>query len=284
MKNTTISIQQFQSQFPNDKVCLDYMFDHRFGKDFKCPKCGKQDKFYRIKKRKVYSCKWCGYHISPTANTIFHKSSTDLYKWFYAIYLFSVSKNGVGAKELERQLKVTYKCAWRMAKQIRSLMTDKGIKLSGIVEVDETYFGGRRMMKEKMSNKSAVIGMVERKGRIVAKKIPNRETHILLNNIQASVKRGSEIMSDELDAYKRTAQMGYIHSSIKHGKKHYVLGNIHTNSIEGFWGILKRSVSGTYSHVSSQHLQSYVNEFAFRYNRRNANYPLFYSLLDRLVG
>lgn len=162
--------KQFDSEYQDDNACLDAVFKNRYGDLDCCPSCGVIGaKFYRVSGRKCYACEWCGYQLHPLAQTIFHKSSTPLKDWFYAIYLFSVSKNGVSAKEIERHLGVTYKTAHRMARQIRSLMDEDGNSLGGNVEVDETYIGGRRKMARKFHNKSVVFGMVERQGKVVAK-------------------------------------------------------------------------------------------------------------------
>lgn len=264
------TITDFQKEFPNDNVCLEYIFKKKYP-DFK--------QYYRVKGRKCYASMQ-GEQIHPLKGTIFEKSDTPLTKWLYAIYLFSVAKNGVSGKELQRQLGVTYKTAWRIAYQIRGLMTQNDNKLSGIVEVDETYFGGKDDNKSKFKNKSALMGMVERKGRIKATKIPNRETHIVLNQIKKNITLDSHIMTDEFKAYGKLPKLGYKRSGIKHGKNHWVKGDIYTNTIEGFWSQLKRSISGTYHSVSSQHLQSYVDEFAFRYNHRAL--PIFDALLGRI--
>lgn len=135
------SIKQFEEQFPNDDICLDYIFESKYGKEVPCPECDK-GKFYKVKNRKCYACANCSLQVHPLAGSIFHKSPTSLKLWFFAIYLFSASKNGVSAKELERALGVTYKCAWRIAKQIRLLMQEDDKKLDEIVKVNKTYIGG----------------------------------------------------------------------------------------------------------------------------------------------
>ena len=175
------TIKQFQTEFSNDDVCLDYIFNQRFGKDFVCPKCQKVDSYYRIKKRKSYACAWCANQVYPTKGTIFEKSATPLTLWFFAIFLMSQAKNGVSAKELQRVLGVTYKCAWRIAKQIRILMTQKPFMLSGTVEADETYIGGKGKNNKRgrgAENKTPVIGIVERKGKV---KAPDFRTAIKTN-------------------------------------------------------------------------------------------------------
>lgn len=277
------TIKQFREQFPDDDSCLDYIFNSKYGADFPCPSCGK-GKFYRVKKRKCYACANCSYQLHPTAGTIFHKSSTKLSNWFFALFLASQSKNGVSAKELERSLGVTYKCAWRIAKQIRLLMQDDGKKLDGTVEVDETYVGGKHKQADKFKKKVPVLGIVKRGGAVKAKSVEARETGILLDNITENVERGSQIMSDKLGIYTKTKRLGFHHEAVNHWKKEFVRGDVHTNTIEGFWGQLKRSLDGTYHSVSPKYLQNYLDEFAYRYNLRTSPVPVFYHLLAQLVG
>ena len=164
------TISQFNKDFPDDNACLERIFKQRFGDLKYCPKCGIETSFYKILARKCYSCKHCGNHIYPLAGTIFHKSPTPLKLWFYTIFLFSASKNGVSAKELQCQLRVTYKTAWRMAKQISELLerTDTD-GLDGTIEMDETFIGGRTSLDKKYNNKTPVVGVVERKDKLTVK-------------------------------------------------------------------------------------------------------------------
>jgi transposase-like protein len=278
------SFKQFREEYPDDDACLKSVLDNRYGTT--CPKCGVIDtKFYKITGRKAFACLHCRQHIYPLANTIFRKSETSLWNWFYAIYQFSVSKNGVSAKELERTLGVTYKTAWRMCKQIRLLMKQDGDMLGGdgeTVEVDETYIGGRRKMRHKFDNKSVVFGAVERGGMAKIKYVKSSGKRVLLPEIVHSVTPGTNINSDEWRAYKSLPQHGYSHTTVNHSALEYVRGLAHTNTIEGFWSQLKRSIDGTYHAVSPKYLQSYLNEFTFRYNHRAvAIYPV---LLTRATG
>lgn len=236
------TFKDFQRDFPTDDVCLDYIFKQKFTDT---------DKYYKVKGRKCYASV-TGQQIHPLKGTIFEKSSTPLTIWFYAIFQFSTSKNGVSAKKLQRDLGVTYKCAWRIAKKIRELMNEDGLTLSGTVEVDETFIGGRGRQEHKLTDKAAVIGMVERGGHVKATHIEGRQTHLVLNEVKRNIAVGTQLMTDEFKAYKRTPLLGYKHSSIKHGKGHYVEGNVYTNTIEGFWSQLKRSVDG--------HLPRYFEE------------------------
>lgn len=262
--------KQFEAEYPDDDACLETVFQNRFGDLKICPKCGVSDtKFYRVKKRQCYACMHCGYQLHPLAGTIFRKTTTPLKDWFYAIYLFSVAKNGVSAKELERHLGVTYKTAWRMAKQIRLLMQQDSDKLTGIVEVDETYIGGRTSRAKMYDNKTGVYGVAERYGSakaVIAQGGVNASTAIPF--LKANVEAGSNVMSDESQIYNRVKQ-NYTHAYVTHSKDEYVRGNVHTNTIEGFWGQMKSSMRGTYHCVSPKYLQSYVNEFVFRYNYRD---------------
>lgn len=274
------TIAQFNKDFPNDDVCLDTVFQNRYGDVKDCPKCGVVDtKFYRVTGRKCYACMHCGYQLHPLSRTIFHKSETPLKSWFYAIYLFSVSKNGVSAKELERHLGVTYKTAHRMAAQIRKLMADGGDPLTGEVEIDETYIGGRRKLAQKYNNKSVVFGMVERDGFVKSSHVKSNGSRVLLPVIIKDVAPQSSIHSDEYRAYNVLSRHGYNHTTVNHSKLEYVRGTAHTNTIEGYWSQLKRSIDGTYHSVSPKYLQRYLDEFSFRYNLRGvAVYPV---LLER---
>lgn len=275
----------FNKKYQNDDACLEEIFTARYsGK--KCPKCGKKTKFHKLKNRKCYSCQNCGYNIFPLADTIFHKSSTSLKNWFFALYLFSTSKNGVSAKELQRQLGCTYKTAWRIGKQIRLLFSQNNVKLFDTVEADETYVGGKGRNNKRgrgAENKTAVFGIVQRKGNIKAKVVENVKAKTLLPIIKENVKDGSKFISDEFRSYSRVSVLGYNHEFIKHAIKEYARGDIHTNNIEGFWSQLKRSIDGTHHAVSPKYLQFYVDEFAYRYNHRNASSPLFHLFLKEVL-
>lgn len=196
--------------------------------------------------------------------------------------MFSVSKNGVSAKEVERTLGVTYKCAWRIARLVRSLMQEDGGLLSGIVEADETYIGGIRkksIQQNQWDNKQAVFGVVERGGRIKARQVKTTGARVLLPEIQQNVSQDVTIHTDEYGSYRRLEKLGYSHTTVNHSTLEYVRGAAHTNTIEGFWSQLKRSIDGTYHAVSPKHLQQYVDEFVYRYNLRSE--PVFPDLIAR---
>jgi len=269
------TIKDFRKEFNTEDKCLEYVFGAKY------PNI---KQYYRVRGRKCYAHSVTGHQIHPLAGTIFEKSSTPLTVWFEALFLFSIAKNGVSAKELQRHFGVTYKTAWRMGSQIRKLMEQDGNLLKGTVEVDETYFGKKGNNEMKFKNKSALMGMVERQGKVRAHKIEARETHILLGKIKANISKNATIMTDEFRVYAKLPNLGYTNKRVKHGKKNWVFGDAHTNTIEGFWGQLKRSIRGTYHFVSEKHLQSYVDEFAFRYNQRLSETPCFQVLVSRLAN
>lgn len=275
--------KDLEREFSTEEACLQAIFSYRYGELTTCPKCGQETKFYKLKNRKAYSCLQCRYQLHPLANTIFHKSETSLKDWFYVMFLFSISKNGVSALEIQRQIGVTYKTAWRMAKQIRLLMGDDGLKLDGEVEVDETYVGGKsinsRNKKRTLLDKEVVFGMVERNGRAKTKHVKSSGARVLLPEIARHINTTAKIYSDEWGSYKRLVKLGFNHGSVNHKQGEFSKDGVHTNTIEGFWSQLKRSINGTYHVVSPKYLQHYVDEFAFRYSLRQQ--PVFPALLCR---
>lgn len=283
------TIKQFQAQYADDEACLHSILLRRHGKDDVCPHCGVIGKLTRITGRRAYACKE-GCHIYPCAGTVFEKSSTSLALWFHAMYLMTSTRNGVSAKELQRQLGVTYKCAWRIGHQLRELMTarDKTNNpnpSSGHVEIDETYVGGKRKgkgMMGKKSHRTIVMGILERDGAVKATIVQNVQAKTLLPIVQANVAVGSTISTDELSSYRTLAKYGFIHGTVDHTDGEYVSGIHHTNSIEGFWSHLKRGIRSTHTSVSRKHLQKYVSEFAFRYNNRKEPASMFQRMLAQI--
>jgi hypothetical protein len=279
------TFKQFQAEYPDDAACLDKIMLMTYGGTrLKCPHCEKQSKFHRIEKRRAYACQECGHHIYPCVETIFEKSRTPLTKWFYAMYLFTASRHGVPARELERQLGVTYKCAWRMAHELRKLMTQADRNgnsgpLSGHVEADETWIGRKSSRSDPFGNKKMVAGLVERGGRIRTRIVPNAKTETLETFLTSNVQRGSKVSTDEWIAYKHLAEAGYEHGIVTHSYKQWAHGEFHTNSIEGYWSRLKNSIRGTHVHISEKHAWKYVSEFSYRYNMRKRPAAMF----DRMI-
>jgi len=279
------TIKEFNKDFTGGDDCLSFIFNKRYGRGYTCPGCGKSG-FYRVRGRKCYACEWCGYQIHPLAQTIFHKSCTSLKNWFYSIFLMSQSRNGVSAKEIERHLGVTYKTAWRIQKQIRKLMARDKSMMTGTFEMDETYVGGKHHGKRGRGaeGKTAVVGIAQRKGEIVAEVVDDVKSSTVMPLVRENVAIGSRLMTDEFAIYNRLGKEGYKHGVINHRQKQYVKGDIHTNTIDGFWSQLKRSIDGTYHHVSPKYLQHYVDEFSYRYARRSSPDHLFKHLLSEVVG
>ncbi len=278
---------QFEKEFPNDDACLDYVKEQRWPNGVTtCEKCKGERKHYRVSGRTAYACDHCGTHIYPLAGTVFEKTTTSLRLWFYAIYLMGSTKCGISAKQIQRETGVTYKTAWRMFKQIRSLMGEE-ISLEGsTVEVDETMYGGVQKYgagRKPRDNKTMVMGIVERKGRIVARCIPDNSIQTLKGKIYEYVMPGSTVYTDEWGGYNTIGEKRrYTHRRIKHASKVYVMGDVHTNTVEGFWSLIKRGIGGVYHSVSEKFLQDYLNEYAFRYNRRNVPAPMFKQILDEV--
>lgn len=280
----SLNFTEFIKNYPDDESCFNYIFNLKFGKDFICPKCQLVGKWYRVRNRKIYSCQ-CGYNLYPCKDTIFEKSRTSLQLWFYAIYLFSTSRHGVAAKELQRQLGVTYKTAWRMANKIRKHMIqiEDKTQLSGVIEVDETYVGGKkRKGYGRGTTKTPLVGIVERGGRVKTRVVGNVGRKALEREVRDHVEKGSLIYSDEWYSYNQLDRHGYEHQTIKHSTKEYVRGAVHTNTIEGYWSRLKNSIRGTHIFVSKKYLHSYAAEFDFRYNRRSNPSQIFVDLIGNL--
>jgi transposase-like protein len=285
------TIEQFNRMFPDNDSCLDWLMAQRYpGYLAHCAYCNSERKFHRVKTRKVYSCDYCGTMIAPMAGTIFEKSSTSLRLWFYAMYLMSATRCGISAKQIQRETGVTYKTAWRMFKEIRTLMGET-VRLEGSsVEMDEMYVGGKRRNGKRGRSvgpnaKTCVIGAVERKGKVVAVVAEDATKTALHDVAQAFILPESIIYTDEWPAYRGLDKInGYQHRRINHSAGIYVMGDIHTNTIEGFWSLVKRGISGVYHSVSKKYLQTYLDEYTFRYNRRTENQPMFTSLLSQVVA
>lgn len=290
------SLMEFMEQFPDDATCLEWLWRQRFAPDGEhafCPKCEKERCFRKYASPQLkpsWTCIGCGWHIHPLAGTIFEKSSTSLHLWFYAMYLMASTRCGISAKQLERELGVTYKTAWRMANLIRKYLMDHAEEtLSGTVEADETYVGGRRRNGRRGrpgpdSHKVAVFGMVERQGKVVTVTVPNVRKATLMPHVQRHVIPASTIYTDEFRSYAGLRKAGYHHKRVRHAEQVYVSGDVHVNTLEGFWSLVKRGIGGVYHAVSAKHLQGYLNEYAWRYNHREDGKAQFEALLLRAAG
>ncbi|HET7508682.1 MAG TPA: IS1595 family transposase [Solirubrobacterales bacterium] len=291
------SVHEFLAEFPDDAACLEHLWRTRHAPDGEhahCPKCDCRRAFKRYatkQQRQSWTCTGCGHHLHPTAGTIFHRSSTSLRLWFYAMHLMTSTRCGISAKQLERELGVHYKTAWRMFNKIRTeLMCDPepAPKLKGEVEIDETSWGGKprkklkprsRELAQHRESRATILGMVERGGRVRLRVIASRRGEPLSSAVRAHLDPAAFMLTDDWVAYK-PLRREFDHAVINHSTGCYVDGNVHTNTIEGFFGNLKTGMRGAYKKVSPKHLQSYLDEFAWRHNNRyHGQRSMFHALV-----
>jgi transposase len=286
MRKREFTAKDFENMFPDNDACLEWLVSQRYPNGIECPVCKKVTKHHRYKSRYVYACDRCGHHISPLAGTIFHKSPTPLKIWFDAIHEIATTRTGFSAKALERKHGVTYKTAWRMFKQIRKLLSENAGILTNEVEVDETYVGGKAHGKRGRGaeNKTAVIGIAQRQGKIITKVVADTKRSTVMPFIARNVAQKAMVYTDEFPVYDTIDHLGMRHESVNHADKVYVNGRVHTNTIESFWSLTKRGISGVYHAVSPKYLQSYLNEYAFRHNHRKDESPMFVLMLNRILA
>ena len=292
-----MTYSRFLELFPDDTACLEYLRGKFYPDGSECSECHKATKFHRIKSRAAYSCQFSGHQVYPTAGTIFHKSSTSLQLWFWAIFLMSSTRCGISAKQLEREIGVSYPTAHRMFKQIRSLLSQEDAPLSGDVEADETYYGGKPRLADRVRKtdgsfrkgkldkpKATVFGAVEHGGRVRCEVVPEGDVGGIPRRVKEFVLPESMLFTDEYVGYVKPGQSFRGHHRIRHAERVYVKRVVHTQTIEGFWSLVKRGIGGTYHNVSHEYLQSYLDEYAFRFNRRDGQDPIFWAILDRFVA
>lgn len=287
--------------FSNEEDCVAYLAKLRWdlGQPV-CPRCG-STKCTGLRTRKLYQCleKGCNKQFSIKTGTAFEKSPISLTKWLPCLWLVANSKTGISSHELARNLGVTQKTAWFMLHRIRETMKEKTDQtLQGIVEVDETWIGGRAWWMSKgrklkagivsggriSANKTLVFGMIQRGGTVVAKVVNDTKRKSLIPHIEKHIERGSIVFSDSLMSY-RTLDKLYTHEMVDHNHNEFVRGYAHTNSIENFWGILKRSVRGTYINITHRHTDNYVAESVFRFNnRKGSDASRCLKLAERIFG
>src|SRR5882724_2507791 len=294
-KELRYTVADFNREFPDNDSCLEYIKEQRWPSGItQCEKCGVERKHYRVSDRTAYACDHCGNHIYPLAGTVFEKTTTSLRLWFYAMYLMGSTRCGISAKQIQRETGVTYKTAWRMFRQIRSLLSEDGLQLEGsTVEMDEMYHGGKRRHQggqgrpSNGSHKIAVVGMAERStptraGRVVARVAPDATKKTLHGLAKEYILPSSTVFTDDFVSYDGLQAEGYVHKRIRHSARIYVSGDIHTQAIEGFWSLVKRGIGGVYHNVSAKYLQTYLDEYSFRYNRRNMGNQQFRSILQKV--
>lgn len=254
-------------RFNSEDKCREYLKELRWPNGVRCPRCDADKGISTLRTRGQWECEACGYQFSVTAGTIFHDSHLPLWKWFMAVYLIGESKKGISSNQLKRMLKVSYKTAWYLSHRIRSAMQDEGMGdlLMGIIEADETYVGPSNPGKfGRASKTNVVLGAVERGGRVrmkVQDRVTRKVLHGFLNSV---VDRDAEaIYTDALAAYRGIGDENTRHGVVNHSET-WVEADVHTNTIEGVWSLLKRSIIGSYHHLSIKHLPAYLDEMAFR--------------------
>jgi transposase-like protein len=292
VKNCKVmNIIQIYKKFPTQESCIKHLEAIRWNNTPVCPYC-KSTNQTPTKIGNRYHCNTCNTSYSVTVGTIFHKTKMDLQKWFLAISLVLNAKKGYSARQLGRDIEVTKDTAWFVFMRIRKAFVEQGELLEGIVEADETYIGGKNKNRHNDkkteggqgrggSDKTPVIGILQRDGKVKAKKSKDVSGKTLMSFIKQNVKEGSTISTDEWGGYNKVSEK-FTHLIVSHGKGEYVKGEAHTNSLEGFWSLFKRGIVGQYHQISAKYLDKYVDEFCFRYNNRK-NLDIFNLTIQKSV-
>lgn len=282
MATGTGNLSGLGKHFSDENAARELLTQMRWPNGVACPRCGGADP-YTLKpkasgknpaRQGLYKCRACRQQFSTTTGTIFESSHVPVSKWLLALHLICASKKGMSALQLQRMLGITYRAAWFVMHRLRCAMAERdGIftKLTGVVEMDETYIGGRRRSNTVKQPKIPVVALVQRTGRVVARPMETVNVNNIGRLIEERVSHNATLMTDEAAVYRSfTDDAGMKHHAVNHRRDEYVRGNVHSNSVEGFFSLLKRGINGTFHHVSKGHLSRYVDEFSFRYNTRQA--------------
>ena len=281
-----MNMMKLMEMFHSDERCRSYLESLRWPSGLACPRCGSTS-VSRSYKRNQFVCDSCDYNFSVTAGTIFHDTHLPLPKWFVAIYLIVESRKGISANQMKRTLGVSYKTAWYLCHRIRAAMAEANPELlSGTVEVDETWVGGEQkgVGSGNRASKSVVVGAIERGGDVRLQMTKDRTRKTLHAFIREHVDSSTErIITDEWSPYRGIGDADTIHETVNHFLKEYVRGDIHTNTVENVWSLLKRSIIGSFHHVSEKHLDAYLDELEWRFNNRKNPY-LFRDTLVKFMA
>jgi transposase-like protein len=265
--------------FSDENVCWDYLETFRWGGVVICPFC-KSRKLYKFQNSRTYKCADCKKKFNAKIGTIFENTKVPLSKWFVAIYIITSHKKGISSLQLGKDISVTQKTAWFILHRIREMLNVKApYLLDGMVEVDESYFGGKSINKHKSvrtkgtgyANKTMVFGVAQRKGVVYNEVVKNVSSETLKPMIRNTVNKNAVVVSDGFGSYTGLDKEFKQHEVINHAEDEWLRGEFHTNTIEGYWSLLKRGIYGIYHSVSPKHLHRYCNEFEFRYNTRKSN-------------
>src|SRR3989344_4363574 len=278
-------VRSLHRRFPTDDACLEYIFRKRHGRYCSCGGV-----FKRIAGRKKYHCSRCSFQVAPLSGTIFEKTKIPLTLWFHALMMFSNAKSGLAAKTIQRDLEITYKCAWRMAHLIRSTLQQSDDILKGNVELDLAYFGGKgdagknnERLSDVFKAKTKVLAAIERKkkarAQVVSSGSARNHKNFLWQNVST---KETKLMTDKTLHLDNVAKP-YDRHIVHHKKREFVRGRVHTQTVDWFWSNTKGSLRGTHKSVSPKYLQSYLDGFVFHYNNAHSDRERFFALLDTVL-